>query len=65
MLYPLHVQHVGIIGDDGTIYFDQVMHLLSPSTKETVQFVSDECQTKCKKLKNEMTWIEQVLNTIF
>lgn len=47
-------QHAGMIADDGSIYFDQIIHLLTKETKETVQYVSDECKTKCKKHKNDL-----------
>lgn len=39
-------EHAGMIEDDGTIHFNDVMHLLSPSTAETAKYVSKECQTK-------------------
>lgn len=42
-------EHSGMIEEDGTIHFGQVLHLFSPSVRETVQYVSNECQTKRKK----------------
>lgn len=39
-------EHVGMIEDDGTIHFGQVLHLMSPDLKETAQYVSRECETK-------------------
>lgn len=41
-------EHAGMIEDDGTINFQQILHLLTPSIQETAKFVSDECQTKRK-----------------
>ncbi|XP_031621663.1 general odorant-binding protein 69a-like [Contarinia nasturtii] len=38
-------EHSGMMEDDGTIHFEQVMHLLSPGVAETATFVSNECKT--------------------
>lgn len=39
-------EHAGMIEDDGTIRFDKVMHMLTPSTQQTVDYVTKECKTK-------------------
>lgn len=38
-------EHAGMIEDDGTIHWNDVIHLLSPSTAETARFVAKECST--------------------
>lgn len=46
-------EHAGMIEDDGTIHFQQILHLLTPSIQETAQFVSQECKTKRKRSKQK------------
>lgn len=45
------LEHAGMIDDDGTIHFKEVMHLLTPSVAETAKLVTDKCQT-IRNLKN-------------
>lgn len=46
------LEHAGMIEEDGTINFNQVMHLLSPSVAETAKYVSAECKTIRKQFYN-------------
>lgn len=39
-------EHAGMIEDDGTIHFKQIMHMLTPSIQETASLVMKECETK-------------------
>lgn len=43
-------EHVGMIEEDGTIHFQQVLHLLTPDIKETADYVAEQCSTIRKKL---------------
>lgn len=45
------LEHAGMIEKDGRIHFDDVMHFLTPSTKETVGIVTTECETKRKQFR--------------
>lgn len=38
-------EHAGMIEDDGTIHFQQVLHMLTPGTRATAEFVVKECAT--------------------
>lgn len=38
-------EHAGMIYDDGTINFSQVLHLLTPAIRATAEFVVKECAT--------------------
>lgn len=44
------LEHSGMIEEDGNIHFKEVYHLLTPSTRETVDIVVKECETKRKML---------------
>lgn len=39
------LEHSGMIDDDGKIHFKDVWHLLTASMKETVEYVTSECET--------------------
>lgn len=43
------LEHSGMVDEDGTIHFRDVMHFLTPSMKETVEIVTKECETKRNK----------------
>lgn len=32
------LEHAGMIDDDGTVHFQQILHLLTPSIQETGEF---------------------------
>ena len=49
------MEHAGLIEDDGTIHFDEIMHLLPESNAETVKYVSNECSTIRKSFKPDRT----------
>lgn len=38
-------EHAGMMDEDGTIHFNEIMHLLSPSMAETAKYVMQECKT--------------------
>lgn len=40
------LEHSGMMEEDGTIHFNDVYHLLTPSMKVTVDKVVKECETK-------------------
>lgn len=42
------LEHSGMMENDGTIHFREVYHLLTPSTRATVDMVVKECETKRK-----------------
>lgn len=42
------LEHSNMIEEDGTIHFTEVYHLLTPSTKKTVDEVVTQCATKRK-----------------
>lgn len=42
------LEHSGMIEEDGRIHWTEVYHLLTPSTRKTVDVVFEECQTKRK-----------------
>lgn len=39
------LEHSGMIEENGTIHFNEVYHLLTPSMKETVDKVVKKCET--------------------
>lgn len=40
------LEHSGMIDENGNIHFNDVYHLLTPSTQKTVDIVVKECETK-------------------
>lgn len=42
------LEHSGMIEDDGTIHFNDVYHLLTPSMQKSVDKVVQQCETKRK-----------------
>lgn len=43
-------EHSGMIEEDGTIHFKEVLHLMTPTMRETAEFVVRECETIRKTL---------------
>ncbi|XP_055299661.1 general odorant-binding protein 83a-like [Sitodiplosis mosellana] len=50
-------EHAGMIEEDGTIHFNDVMHLLSPSLAETAKYVSEECKTIHGDTRCDTAWL--------
>lgn len=42
------LEHAGMIEENGVIHWTEVYHLLTPSTRQTVDTVVKECETKRK-----------------
>ncbi|XP_055316507.1 general odorant-binding protein 56d-like [Sitodiplosis mosellana] len=51
------MEHSGMVEEDGRIHFDDIMHLLTPETRETVIKVVNECQTKHGNTRCETAWM--------
>ncbi|XP_055299792.1 general odorant-binding protein 56d-like [Sitodiplosis mosellana] len=51
------LEHCKMIEDDGTIHFNDVMHLLLPSTAETVRYVTKECSTIYGATRCDTAWL--------
>lgn len=43
------LEHAGMIEENGVIHWTDVYHLLTPSTRQTVDTVVKECETKRKR----------------
>lgn len=39
------LDHGGLVNDDGSIYLDNILHLLTEDMKETAEMVTQECGT--------------------
>lgn len=47
-------EHSGMMEEDGSIHFNKVMHLLTPSLAETAKYVMSECKTIRKYFENDI-----------
>lgn len=48
------LEHSGMMEDDGTIHFNDVYHLLTPSMRQSVDKVVAQCETKRKHCRLHM-----------
>lgn len=57
------LEHSGMIEEDGTIHWTEVYHLLTQSTRKTVDLVSKECKTKRECSYSFSKMVKSAINT--